>query len=247
MNTGMRVGARFSTVAAWAAVLALTISLGARAQEESVAGLDDESSTATVRDPLKLLNQGVYSVNDRLYFWVLKPVARGYAWAIPRPARQGIRNIFTNLGMPRRGVNCLLQGKPKGAATEVGRFVVNTTVGCLGFMDFADQRCGLQAYDEDFGQTLGRYGVGYGFFLNLPLFGPSNPRDAVGLVADAFLDPLTYLVESLPARLGIAFGSEVNGTSLRPGEYEKSKETALNHYVFLREAYTQYRGEQIRR
>ena len=235
------------TRVSWAFLLALAAALSVGAQDEDVAGLDDDSSTATVRDPLKLFNQGVYTLNDRLYFWVLKPAAHGYAWAVPLPARQGIANIFTNLGMPRRGVNCLLQGKFKGAATEVERFAINTTVGCLGFMDFAETHCDLEAHDEDFGQTLGRYGVGYGFFLNLPVLGPSNPRDAVGRVADAFLDPVYYLVESLPARLGIRAGDEVSKTSLRLGEYEKSKEGALNHYVFLREAYTQYRSEQIRR
>jgi phospholipid-binding lipoprotein MlaA len=236
-----------SGLAACVLLLTLATACPAGAQDEDVAGLDDEGSTATVRDPLKWFNQGVYTVNDRLYFWVLKPAARGYAWAVPQSARQGIANIFTNLGMPRRGVNCLLQGKFKGAATEVGRFAVNTTAGCLGYLDFAEAHCGWQAADEDFGQTLGRYGVGYGFYLTLPVLGPSNPRDTVGQVADAFLDPLYYVLESLPARLCIKAGDQVNRTSLRLGEYEKSKETALNHYVFLREAYTQYRGEQIRR
>jgi phospholipid-binding lipoprotein MlaA len=247
MKAWKRVGAELSMVVLAAVLLSLATACKAGAQEEDVAGLDDDSSTATVRDPLRLLNRGVYTFNDKLYFWVLKPVARGYAWAVPQPARQGIGNIFTNLGMPRRGVNCLLQGKPKGAATEVGRFVINSTVGCLGYLDFADAHCGLTAYDEDFGQTLGRYGVGYGFFLNLPLFGPSNPRDALGLVADTFLDPLTYLLQDLPVRLSVRAGEQVNSTSLRLGEYEKSKETALDHYIFLREAYTQYRSEQIRR
>jgi phospholipid-binding lipoprotein MlaA len=232
---------------AWAVVAALTASLGAGAQEEDVAGLDDAAAPATVRDPLRLLNRGLYTVNDRLYFWVLKPAARGYAWAVPQKVRRGIGNAFDNLGMPRRGVNCLLQGKAKGAATEVGRFVVNTTAGCLGFMDVADAHCGWQARDEDFGQTLGRYGVGYGFYLTLPVFGPSNPRDTVGLVVDTFLDPLTYLLQDLPARICVRAGSQINGTSLRLGEYEKTKEAALNHYVFLRESYTQHRSEQIRR
>lgn len=249
MKTWKHVSGTIPSVAAWALLLSLAVALSAAAQEESVAGLDDDVSTATVRDPLKPLNRGLYTVNDRLHFWVLKPIARGYAWAVPRPARQGIANIFTNLGMPRRGVNCLLQGKVKGAATEVGRFAVNTTVGCLGFLDIADSHCGLRAYDEDFGQTLGRYGVGYGFYLTLPVFGPSNPRDTVGLVVDGFLDPLFYLVQNLPARLGIKLGDSVTSTSLHldDSEYEKSKETALDHYVFIREYYTQRRSEQIRR
>jgi phospholipid-binding lipoprotein MlaA len=247
MKTWKRWDAGCRVAMTWAVMLLLTASRGAVAQEESVAGLDDESSTATVRDPLKLVNRGVYTLNDRLYFWVLKPAARGYAWAVPESARQGIDRAFKNLAMPRRGVNCILQGKAKAAATEVGRFLVNTTAGCLGFMDIAESRCGWQAYNEDFGQTLGRYGVGYGCYLNLPVFGPSNPRDTVGLVADMFLDPLTYLLHDLPVRVAVKAGGEVNWTSLHVGEYEKSKETALDHYVFLRETYTQYRTEQIRR
>jgi phospholipid-binding lipoprotein MlaA len=232
-------------VAAW--VLSGSPGLGLRAQDEPVAGLDDEDATASVRDPIRPVNRGLYTVNDRLYFWVLKPVSTGYAKVVPGKVREGIGRMFVNLGMPRRGVNCLLQGKLKGAGTEVGRFAVNTTAGVLGFWDIADSRCGLDAYDEDFGQTLGRYGVGYGCFVTLPVFGPSNPRDTVGLVADAFLDPLNYLVGSLPARVGIKAGDRVNDTSLHPGEYEKSKETALDHYVWLRESYTQHRDEQIRR
>lgn len=247
MRTWSCVGNGLAMLVAAALLLGLPASPSASAQDEGVAGLDDESSTATVRDPIKPFNEAIYTLNDKLYFWVLKPLARGYDWAVPRPVRQGVDNMFANLGMPKRGVNCLLQGKFKGAATEVGRFAVNSTVGCLGFRDVAATHCGMEAEDEDFGQTLGRYGVGYGFFLNLPVFGPSNPRDAVGLVADAFLDPLYYVVESLPARLGIKAGDKINGTSLRLGEYEKSKETALNHYVFLREAYTQHRAELIRR
>jgi phospholipid-binding lipoprotein MlaA len=235
--------------AVWVAVCALVYALSPclLAQDEAVAGLDDDSTMASVRDPFEPANRGLYAVNDKLYFWVLKPVATGYAKVVPEKVRDGVGRVFANLGMPRRGVNCLLQGKTKGAATEVGRFVVNSTAGVLGFWDIAESRCGLETCDEDFGQTLGRYGVGYGCFLTLPLFGPSNPRDTVGLVADSFLDPLNYVIHSLPARLGVKAGDQINGTSRRLGEYERSKETALDHYIWLRESYTQYRAEQIRR
>lgn len=234
------------TALAIGALLGL-LGLGLEAQEEPVAGLDDEAATASVRDPIQPVNRALYTVNDRLYYWALKPAATGYSKVVPEKVREGLGRMFTNLGMPRRGVNCLLQGKFKGAATEVGRFVVNTTAGVVGFWDVAEKRCGMAAYDEDLGQTLGRYGVGYGCFLTLPVFGPSNPRDTVGLVGDAFLDPLNYLIASLPARIGIKAGDKVNETSLRLGDYEKTKETALDHYVWLRESYTQNRDERIRR
>jgi len=223
------------------------LGLGLAAQDEPVAGLDDEDATASVRDPVRPVNRALYTVNDRLYYWALKPVATGYSKVLPGKVREGVGRVFTNLGMPRRGVNCLLQGKLRGAATEVGRFIVNSTAGLVGFWDVAEAHCGLAAYDEDFGQTLGRYGVGYGCFVTLPLFGPSNPRDTVGLVADSFLDPLNYVIASIPARVGVKAGDRVNETSLHLGEYEKSKETALDHYVWLRESYTQHRDELIRR
>lgn len=235
------------SLTAWLAGLVLAIGFTAAAQEESVAGLDDEGSAASVRDPMERVNRGLYVFNDKLYFWALQPASKGYAKAVPEKARKGIGRALTNLGMPRRGVNCLLQGDVTGTVDEVGRFVINSTIGCLGFMDLAESRCGLQAHDEDFGQTLGRYGVGYGCYLTLPFLGPSNPRDTVGWVADTFLDPVTYLVQELPVRVAVKAGDRVNDTSLRLGDYEKSKETALDHYIWLRETYTQYRDEQIRR
>ena len=235
------------SVAVWLGALTLATALVAGAAETAVAGLDDEASGATVRDPIEIVNRGLYTVNDKLYFWVLEPVARGYAKALPTAVREAVDRAFANLGMPRRSVNCLLQGKIAGSVDEVGRFVINTTLGCLGFFEVAEPRCGLAPHYEDFGQTLGRYGVGYGCYLTLPVFGPSNPRDTVGLVLDGLLDPLNYVLRDLPARVGVKAGSRVNDTSLRLGEYEKSKENALDHYIWMRESYTQYRDEQIRR
>ncbi len=221
--------------------------LMASAQTDEFAGFDEADEGSAIRDPVAPVNRGVYVVNDKLYFWVVKPLATGYAKVLPEGIRDGVGNVFDNLGMPRRGVNCLLQGNLAGLGDELGRFLINSTVGVLGFCDVAAKHCGLEAHPEDFGQTLGVYGVGDGLYLTLPVFGPSNPRDTIGLVADTFLDPLSYLVQDLPLRLGIRAGDRVNHTSLHLGDYEKSKETALDHYVWLRESYTQYRDEQIRR
>ena len=223
------------------------LALVASAQSDDFAGFDAADEGSAIRDPVEPVNRGVHVVNDKLYFWLVKPLAIGYAKVLPEGIREGVGNVFDNLGMPRRGVNCLLQGNLPGLGDELGRFLINSTVGVLGFRDVAGPRCGLEAHPEDFGQTLGAYGVGDGFYLTLPVFGPSNPRDTIGLVADAFLDPVGYVVQDLPLRLGIRAGDRVNHTSLHLGDYEKSKETALDHYVWLRESYTQYRDEQIRR
>jgi phospholipid-binding lipoprotein MlaA len=199
-----------------------------------------------VRDPLRPFNVSMYHVNDKLYFWVLKPVARGYRAVLPEGVREGVRNMFHNLGAPKRIVNCLLQGKFKGSADECSRFLINSTVGVLGYRDAAFESFQIREWDEDLGQTLGTYGVGYGIYLNWPVLGPSNPRDTVGFVGDMFLDPLNYLLEDLALRLGVSAGRQVNNTSLRIGVYEENKELALDHYIWMRETYTQYRENLIK-
>ena len=215
--------------------------------DTAMVGFDDDEAAMAVDDPIEPFNRAVYHVNDKLYFWVLKPVATGYKAVVPEVARTGIGNAFDNLGMPRRSVNCLLQGRFTDSFTEASRFVINSSIGLLGVWDPAEVWWEIAQVDEDFGQTLGVHGVGSGIYLTLPVFGPSNCRDAVGLVADAFLDPINYVISDAVPRLAVKAEDKVNSTSFRLGDYEKSKETALDHYVSLRESYTQYRDEQIRR
>ena len=135
-------------------------------------------------------------------------------------------------------------GKLEQAGTELARFVVNSTVGFLGFTDPAAEVLDLQAYPEDFGQTLGHYGVGSGFHLVLPLLGPSNLRDTLGLIPDHFLDPVNYIDHSETAMAVRAYRL-VNKTSLHLGEYESLKKDAVDLYPFLRDAYEQRRKKQI--
>ena len=131
--------------------------------------------------PLEPFNRAMYHFNDKLYFWLLKPVAQGYGKVVPEAARVGVSNFFANLAFPIRFVNCLLQANFEGAAAELGRFTVNTLWGVGGFLDPASSKdINLSKQDEDFGQTLGAYGLGQGFFINWPIFGPSSPRDTVG-------------------------------------------------------------------
>ncbi|NIO06238.1 MAG: VacJ family lipoprotein [Proteobacteria bacterium] len=205
-----------------------------------------EEPIPTIPDPLEPINRVFFHVNDRIYFWALKPVATGYRTVIALPIRLRVRDFFSNASAPIRVANCLLQLKFKGAATETVRFVLNTTVGVVGFYDIAKKGFNIDRREEDFGQTLGFYGIGPIFYINWPFFGPSSLRDVVGIFGDFFLDPWNYLFKS-PVLVNIAIGGyeRVNNTSLTLGEYEDLKEAALDPYVALRDAYHQFRETKI--
>ena len=185
--------------------------------------------------------------NDKLYFWVLKPVAQGYKAVVPEVARIGVGNFFTNIAFPIRFVNCLLQANFKGATMEVGRFVLNTLGGIGGLLDPASHEdVGLPKQDEDFGQTLGVYGVGQGFYIIWPILGPSSPRDTLGTVGDYFTHPLFYYDGPWLITWGLRAFEKVNDTSLRIGDYESLKEAAIDPYVAIRDAYVQYRLNKVK-
>jgi phospholipid-binding lipoprotein MlaA len=208
--------------------------------------VDGETKTE-IADPLEPFNRAMYHFNDKLYFWLLKPVAQGYGKVVPEAARVGVRNFFANLAFPIRFVNCLLQANLGGAAEELGRFMINTIWGIGGLLEPASsQDINLLKQDEDFGQTLGAYGLGQGFFINWPLFGPSSLRDTVGLVGDAFLTPSSYL-NPWYAGAGTRGYNVVNDTSLKIGDYESLKGAAIDPYVAIRDAYVQYRLKKVNR
>jgi len=198
-----------------------------------------------VGDPLEPVNRFMYALNDRVYFWAVKPVAEFYADVAPEPVRIGIRNFFENLATPVRVVNCLLQGKGHAAGNEVHRFVVNTTIGVLGIGDPARDKFGFEATVEDLGQTLAVYGLGDGLYIVWPLLGPSTLRDSAGRFGDAFLNPTHYL-EPCEAAVGVSAGKGINEASFHIGEYEAFKGEAVEPYVAMRQAYIQYRNKQIR-
>jgi phospholipid-binding lipoprotein MlaA len=205
---------------------------------------DEGDETKAVFDPLSGYNRVVTVVNDRLYYWVLKPVARGYGWVVPKPARQSINCFFINLGFPARFVNNVLQLKMKESSVETARFLVNTTVGVAGLWDPADVWLELPAYDEDFGQTLGHYGLGGGFHIVWPFFGPSNLRDTCGRGVDWFLSPTSY-IEDDDVSLSVSAVQTINKTSLKIGQYEAMTKDALDLYVFIRDGYEQNRNKKI--
>jgi phospholipid-binding lipoprotein MlaA len=199
----------------------------------------------TIADPWEPFNRAMYTFNDRLYFWVLKPVAQGYSAVVPEPARVSVGNFFSNLRSPIRFANCLLQANFIGAATELFRFMINSTIGLAGLFDPAGgKEIGLVRQDEDFGQTLGSYGVGQGFYIVWPFLGPSSPRDTVGTVGDFFAYPLSYL-DPWYAWLAVRGYQAINDTSLSIGDYEAMKEAAIDPYLAIRNAYIQYRQKKV--
>jgi phospholipid-binding lipoprotein MlaA len=216
----------------------------------------EEETVEAVADPIEPFNRFMFEVNDKLYFYLLKPIAQAYVFILPEPARVSVRNFLYNLKTPVRLANCLLQGKFEGAAIEFSRFMVNTTAGVLGLFDMATNHFDLQKQDKDLGQTLGSYGVGEGFYIVWPVLGPSTIRDTVGYVGDFFADPLFYINPDMDlgfmkintSNPSVVRGSTmVNETSLTIGRYEEFKESSIDPYISMRNAYIENRRSKIKK
>lgn len=206
---------------------------------------DEEEEFVEESDPLYYYNVAMFYVTDKTYFWVLKPLAQCYRFIMPETIRIWIRNFFYNLGMPVRFVSNLLQFKLKDAAAEVGRFLLNSTVGILGFGNPASYFESLNPTAEDLGQAFGKWGIGEGFFLFLPFLGPSTVRDTIGLVGDEFLNPVYYLDADDIVKYSISGFKMVNNASLTLGTYEAIKEAALDPYEAIRNGYLQKRRKEV--
>jgi len=207
--------------------------------------IETYTTSNSISDPLEPLNRAFYHFNDKLYFWFLKPAAKGYRAVVPQTARLCVRNFFYNLAGPIRMVNCILQGKVDEASYEFSRLIVNTTIGLGGLVDVASEGMDLDRYDEDLGQTFGTYGMGPSIFINWPFLGPSCVRDTLGFVGDSFLNPVNYLVPQTKYNVAVKTGDRINETSLSIGDYEDLKRSALDPYVSMRDAYYQYRKKEI--
>ncbi|NLW49752.1 MAG: VacJ family lipoprotein [Candidatus Brocadiaceae bacterium] len=207
-------------------------------ESEELPWPDEFDDGPEIRDPIEPVNRAFFGLNDKLYFWVLKPVAEGWAAVSPRPVRVGLRNAFDNLGVVGRAFNCAAQGDLKGTATEAARFGLNSTVGVLGVWDPALRWFDLKPRKEDFGQTLGHYGIGPGIHLTLPVMGPSCLRDAIGSIPEALMNPLTYVA-------GVSAVQRINDRSLGVWAYEDLKENALDPYIAVMSAYYQQRQHLV--
>lgn len=205
----------------------------------------DGLSAIGISDPLEPVNRMFFIFNDKLYFWVLKPVKTGYTAVVPWDFRFVIGNFFNNLSSPVDFVNTALQGRFNDAGAVLGRFVINSTIGVFGFGDVAAEAFDIQPRNGDFGETLGVYGIGEGIFLNWPFFGPSNIRDSVGLFADMNLHPYSYLDLTSDEVFALKSLEFINRMSIRPDTYEELKRISVDPYVAVRQAYVDYRRNLI--
>lgn len=207
------------------------------------------SEGPSIADPIEPWNRAMYRVNDKLYFWLFKPVATGYRYVVPADFRGLFSNFYENIKAPIRIVNNLLQGKPGYAGLELARFLINSTVGVGGLRDAAKEGFGINGRHADFGQTLGKYGVGFGFYIVWPILGPSSPRDTVGWAGDLYLTPQSYLSSEWisPESTGLYVHEKINYTSFHIGDYEAIKGAAIDPYIAMRDAYVQYRKKLIER
>jgi len=203
----------------------------------------EEKEEFHIADPLAPWNKAMYHVNDKFYYWFLKPVSQGYSTVFPEGMRLSFSNFYENVATPIRFVNDLLQLKIKSAGNELVRFVANTLFGVVGFGDFAKEKMDIKRHDEDLGQTFASYGIGHGFYIVWPILGPSSLRDSVGFVGDRFLHPFSY-IGSIGVSAGTYGHEQVNETSFHIGEYEDLTKAAVNPYVSIRDAYVQNRQKK---
>ncbi len=195
---------------------------------------------ASEEDPWEAFNRPVFVFNDTLDRWALKPLARGYQAVTPQFLEDGIGNVFANLGEFGNFANNSLQGKFHDAGVDTARFLINTTAGVGGFFDVA-RHAGLARNDEDFGQTLGAWGMSSGPYLVLPLLGPSSPRDAFGMAVDS-LHSFYGAIDHVPTRNSVRTVDVVDG---RAELLSAERVISGDRYLFIRNAYQQNREFKV--
>lgn len=220
------------------AVFAAALGVG-WSSPSSVAAASEPSEQANY-DPLEGMNRKIFWFNDKVDTYVLVPVATGWDTIAPDRVKHGVSNFFQNLRFPIVAANNLLQAKLLATVSDIGRFLVNTTLGVAGFFDPATE-WGLEQHNEDFGQTLGYWGVPAGPYLVLPFFGPSGPRDAVGLTVDSFSTVYWYFID-YTYTFGAVGAELVNTRALTLREVEQIKDASLDYYAAVRNGYRQRRA-----
>ena len=201
------------------------------------------ATSGNTKDPIEGFNRAMFAFNDGVDKVVIKPVAQGYEFVLPSPVRTGVANFFANIADVFIAVNNALQGKLPAAGSDIGRVVVNSTLGILGFIDVASD-LGMEKHEEDFGQTFGRWGVGDGAYVVLPLFGPRTVRDSFGLVLDVTTDPVAR-IGNVPVRNSLLATRLIsNRVALFPAD-KIVEEAALDRYSYIRDAYLQRRHSLI--
>jgi phospholipid-binding lipoprotein MlaA len=230
-------------------LLALGVCLAGCATKPPASDPDALADYEQTNDPLEPTNRVFYAINNGLDTVILRPIALGYRYVVPEPVRTGVHNMLSNIGTPVQLANDMLSGKPRRAGDTVMRFLINTTVGVVGFFDVAT-KWGYPNHDADFGLTLASWGVPEGPFLFLPVLGPSDPRDAAGFGVDIVLDPFTWVGNdrdgTLKAINWARFGlSAVDSRERVEDSLQQIKKTALDPYATFRSLYRQHRRAQV--
>lgn len=199
-------------------------------------------------DPLEGLNRGIFEFNRVVDGVLIKPMAQIYRGVLPQEAQDSVRSFLRNLRTPLIVANDVLQGDMNRAGTTISRFLVNSTLGILGLFDVASE-LGIPFHDEDFGQTLAVWGVGEGFYIMLPILGPSNPRDVAGLVSEFYLDPVNIYLRNEDLDYLTYVRAGLRGIDARARSIEVLDElerTSLDYYAAIRSLYRQQRDNEIR-
>jgi len=246
LAVGFVLGAGLATPAAAETESGVQIAQAAAEAESGVQIAQAPDDAA--KDPFETINRAIFEFNEFLQAILLRPLAEIYRFILPDFLEEGVHNILLNLRTPVILANDLLQFEGERALQTIERFIINSTIGVAGFLDVAEDM-GIPGHNEDFGQTLGSWGVGEGFYLVLPLLGPSNPRDAIGKVADLYLDPLLQWADNTDrdeinySRTGV---SGVDTYSRVMDDLEKLKETSIDYYAAVRSITRQRREAEIR-
>jgi phospholipid-binding lipoprotein MlaA len=201
------------------------------------------ATSGNPKDPIEGFNRAMFAFNEGLDSAIVKPVATGYEAVLPSPIRTGVTNFFSNIEDVFIGVNNLLQGKVPEAFSDLGRVVINTTIGLLGVLDMASD-AGLEKHDEDFGQTFGRWGVGNGAYVVIPVFGPRTARDTVGLILDSAVDPVGDHKPKGTRNAALVLRLVNKRANLLAAD-KVVEEAALDKYSYMRDAYLQRRRNLI--
>ena len=201
------------------------------------------ATSGNPKDPIEGFNRAMFAFNEGLDSAIVRPVASGYEAVLPSPVRTGVTNFFSNIEDLLIGVNNLLQGKGSEAFSDLGRVAINSTIGLLGLFDIASD-AGLEKHDEDFGQTFGRWGVGNGAYVVVPVFGPRTARDTVGLILDVAADPLTHVGAGDGRDVLLVLRGVNDRANLLPAD-KVVEEAALDKYSYIRDGYLQRRRNLI--
>ena len=230
-------------------ILLFSLNVFASASDDVKTDSDDFETTVyedEVYDPFEGVNRAIFSFNNSADKVVLEPIAKGYK-KLPPPIQSGVGNFINNLKLPLATVNQLLQGQGKNSMESTGRFLVNSTIGIFGLIDVADN-IGLNQKEEDFGQTLATWGVGDGFYIVLPLFGPSNLRDTTGMVMTMMTDPINAYAASQGEAWAIPMRTAANAIDQRSqiiDEVNALRNNSVDYYAAVRSSYYQNRKAAI--